>query len=132
MSARILPLPGVQAPTQPITHYLRIGHTGHRQLEPVSAIWAMPCALERVPDHKRTRHFLDTDMAQADRLARQLKELKTGDTKMTKRLVEHRRRVEARRVVLENLYEARGDGAAGASAALRRGAGMVDDRQGVG
>ncbi len=33
MSATILPLPGVRAPIQPITHYLRIGHTGHRQLE---------------------------------------------------------------------------------------------------
>ena len=33
MIAKILPLPGIQAPTQPIAHYLRIGHTGYRQLE---------------------------------------------------------------------------------------------------
>ena len=33
MTAKILPLPGIQAPAQPIAHYLRIGHTGYRELE---------------------------------------------------------------------------------------------------
>ena len=35
--------------------------------------------LERIPDRDRARHFLDTEMARADQLARQVKELKTGD-----------------------------------------------------
>ena len=85
--------------------------------------------LEQVPDHNRTRHFLETDLAYADRLARQVKNLKTGDANLTKRLKEHSGRVEARRRVLENLYEARGDGAARAPAAIRRGVGTVDDRR---
>ena len=40
MSAIILP--GVRAPIQPITHYLRIGHTGHRQLETLQGKGRLP------------------------------------------------------------------------------------------
>ena len=87
-------------------------------------------ALEKVPNHNRTRHFLNIDMAQADRLARQVKELKTGDEKMIGRLTEHSRLVEARRAVLENLQETRGDSAPRAPAAISRGVGAGDDRQG--
>ena len=86
--------------------------------------------LGQVPDQIRTRHFLDTDMAQADRLARQIKELKTGDEELTKRLIKHSRRVEAKRATLENLYAVRGDRAARAPVALFRGIGTTDDSRG--
>ncbi|MBI1777142.1 MAG: hypothetical protein HYR63_17530 [Proteobacteria bacterium] len=28
MNAKMLPLPGIQGPRQPVAHYLRLGHTG--------------------------------------------------------------------------------------------------------
>ena len=84
-------------------------------------------ALEEVPDFSRIRYFRDTDMAQSDRLARQVKELKTGDDELTKRLVEHSLRTEKKRLVLENLYRALGDGAARAPAAMRGNVDAVDD-----
>ena len=87
-------------------------------------------ALEEVPDFSRIRYFLDTDMAQSDRLARQVKELKTGDDELTKRLVEHSLRTEKKRLVLENLYRALGDGAARAPAAMRGNVDAVDDSRG--
>jgi hypothetical protein len=52
-------------------------------------IFGRVAALERLPNLSRTRHFLETDMANADRLARQVKELKTGDEVLTKRLIKH-------------------------------------------
>lgn len=87
-------------------------------------------ALEQIPDRNRTRHFLETDLGQADRLARQVKELKIGDEKMTKRLIRHSHRIEKKRSVLENLYDVRGDGAARAPAAVRRGVENADDNRG--
>jgi hypothetical protein len=86
-------------------------------------------ALEKVPDHNRTRYFLDNDMAEADRLARQVKELKTGNKELTSRLTKHSRRIESMREVLESLFEARGDGVARARATVRRG-GNAQNRQG--
>jgi hypothetical protein len=63
--------------------------------------------LEDVPDQNRVRHFLDNDMAEADRIARQVKELKINDRELTDRLIKHSRRVEAMRSVLDSLAEAR-------------------------
>jgi hypothetical protein len=85
--------------------------------------------LEKIPDHNRTRHFLDNDMAEADRLARQVKDLKTGDKELTNRLIKHSRRMEAMRGVLESLCEARGDGVARARASARRN-GQAQNRRG--
>ena len=85
-------------------------------------------ALEQVPDHNGARRFLDNDMAQADRLARQVKNLKIGNDKLAKRLTDHSRRIEARRTVLESLYEAWGDGAPRAPKAIVRGAGTAQDQ----
>jgi hypothetical protein len=76
--------------------------------------------MERTPDLKRAQHFLDGQMTQADRLARQVKELKTGDIDLTKRLVAHSRRVERLRASLEHLHEKRGDDPRRSPAAVRR------------
>lgn len=42
MSAVILPMPGIRAPTQPIAQYPRVGHTGHPKLEPLQAEGRIP------------------------------------------------------------------------------------------
>lgn len=87
-------------------------------------------ALEQIPDHNRIRHFPDYDMAQADRLARQLKNFKTGDDELTNRLVKHSRRLESKRLALENLYSVRGDSADRALPAINRGMKSMSDSQG--
>jgi hypothetical protein len=76
--------------------------------------------LERVPDLKRTEHFLSNELAQADRLARQIKDIKpleselvprNGQTpaqaaeKLTERLAAWSQRNEKTRSVLENLHQ---------------------------
>ena len=82
-------------------------------------------ALNRVPDLMRTQYFLDKDLAEIDRFARSVKELKPlaselrprkGQTpeqaaeSLTKRLAEHAVRNEKMRVSLENLHVVRGLG----------------------
>jgi hypothetical protein len=74
--------------------------------------------LEKVPDQNRARHFLDVDVAEADRLARQVKELKIGDDDLSARLVKHSRKIEAMRAALENFYEVRGRSSARAPAVI--------------
>lgn len=39
MSAVILPMPGIRAPTQSIAQYPRIGYTDHLKLEPLQAAY---------------------------------------------------------------------------------------------
>lgn len=87
-------------------------------------------SLELVPDLRRIRHFLDTYMAEADRLARQVKNLKIDDKNLTLRLEKHSHLVEMRRTVLENLQEIRGDSPPRAPAAVRRGVETAGDRKG--
>jgi len=129
--AQILALPTVKASAQPVGHFLRLGDTGHRQLADLHAegrfspkrvpdMLSSPKrhsvyqrmhqiqALEVVPDLNRAQHFLDGEMAQADRLARQIKELKTGDAKLDKRMLEHSRRMEKLRSTLEHFHSVRG------------------------
>ena len=80
-------------------------------------------ALGAVPDFKRTDHFLTNDMANADRMARAVKELKPieselrpkdGQTsteaaeKLMAKLSLHARRTEKMRSVLENQHAIRG------------------------
>jgi hypothetical protein len=72
--------------------------------------------LERIPDLNRAQYFLDGDMARADRLARQIKELKTGEAKLNKRMTDHSRRIEKLRSTLEHFHSARGSDAPRASA----------------
>jgi hypothetical protein len=74
--------------------------------------------LEKIPDQNRARHFLDVDMAEADRLARQVKELKIGNAELSARLVTHSRKIEALRAALENFYEVRGRSSARAPAVI--------------
>lgn len=64
--------------------------------------------LERTPDLSRTQHFLDGDMTRADRLARQIKDLKTGDEKLSKRTLAHSHRMEKLRSTLEHFHSLRG------------------------
>ena len=42
MGAMIPPMPGVRAPIQPITRYLRIGQTGYRQLATLQGNGSLP------------------------------------------------------------------------------------------
>jgi hypothetical protein len=65
--------------------------------------------IERVPDLNRVQHFLDGEMARADRLARQIKELKTGDIKLGKKISDHSHRMEKLRATLEHFHETRGE-----------------------
>lgn len=65
--------------------------------------------LERTPDLKRVQHFLDGEMTRIDRAARQVKRLKIGEERMTKRLSEHSSRMERLRETLEHLHEVHGD-----------------------
>lgn len=86
--------------------------------------------LEVIPDQRRAHHFLEGDMATADRQARQIKELKVGDDKMTERLKKHSRRIESLRAGLENLYEDRGAGAPRALPVIRKSR-IADDNESV-
>lgn len=80
-------------------------------------------ALNRVPDLMRPQHFLDKDMAEVDRHARQVKELKPvlselrprkGQTpeqaavSLVKRMADHAFQKEKMRASLENLHSVRG------------------------
>lgn len=88
--------------------------------------------IERIPDLKRERHFLDGEMTDVDRSARQIKELKTGEEAMTKRLVAHSRRLERLRATLEHLHETRGEDHPRSPAAIRSGAAGAFHRRGEG
>ena len=80
-------------------------------------------ALNRVPDLMRTQHFLEKELAEADRFARQVKDLKPvpgeltprpGQTQeqaaesLSMRLAAQARRIEKIRSSLENLHSVRG------------------------
>jgi hypothetical protein len=82
---------------------------------------AQICTLEQTPDLSRSQHFLDVEMTRADRLARQIKELKTGDDLLTKRLTDHSHRMEKLRATLEDFQEARGSNLPRALSIVERG-----------
>ena len=80
-------------------------------------------ALNRIPDLMRASHFIDTELAAADRFSRQVKDLKPvaaelkpkpGQTpeqaveSLMKRIAEHAQRNEKVRSSLENLHSVRG------------------------
>lgn len=64
--------------------------------------------LELLPDERRTRHFLDHDLADVDRQARQIKTLKLSDDGLTMRLQKQSRRMEEIRHTLEHLASLKG------------------------
>jgi hypothetical protein len=64
--------------------------------------------MEKVPDLNRAQHFLDGEMSRADRLARQIKELKV-DERLRSRLSSYSRRMEKLRAALEHFHETRGN-----------------------
>ena len=65
--------------------------------------------IERTPNLNRAQHFLDGEMARADRLARQIKELKLSDDKLSGRMKAHSDRMEKLRSTLEHFHEVRGN-----------------------
>jgi hypothetical protein len=77
-------------------------HTIYQRLSQVSE-------LERIPDLNRAQHFLDGEMTRADRLARQIKDLKTGDDKLSKRMAGYSHRLEKLRSTLEHFHSVRGN-----------------------
>jgi hypothetical protein len=60
-------------------------------------------AISAVPEQRRPQHFLDNDLAQADRTARQVANLKLSNATLTQKMLENSRRLDRMRVVLENL-----------------------------
>jgi hypothetical protein len=64
--------------------------------------------IERRPNLNRAQHFLDGEMARADRLARQIKDLKLSDDKLSSRMKAHSDRMEKLRSTLEYFHEVRG------------------------
>lgn len=85
-------------------------HAAHQLFKSISP-------LEAVPDLRRETQFLDGPMAEADRLARQIKALRPTSTEaeklgvdgesLMKRLEQHSRRLEKLQVMLERLHETR-------------------------
>jgi hypothetical protein len=65
--------------------------------------------LEKIPDLNREQHFLDGEMTRADRLARQVKALKTSDEKLNRRMIAHSHRMEKLRSTLEHFLSIRGN-----------------------
>ena len=64
----------------------------------------MQCdAISALPEPVRAKHFLDKDLTDADRKARQLAKLKLPDEKLSSRLVENANRLDRMRDVLGNL-----------------------------
>lgn len=61
--------------------------------------------LFETPDIHRAQHFLDTDMRNAERKARDLSRLKTGDDKVNKALASGRKRVDTMARMFETLTE---------------------------
>lgn len=60
-------------------------------------------AISAVPEQRRPQHFLNKDLAQADRTARQVSKLKVSDASLAQKMLENSRRLDRMRVVLENL-----------------------------
>lgn len=66
--------------------------------------------LAAVPDRHRIKHFIDSDMRNAERKARDLAQLSTGDEKLDKKLADGRKRIDSLARTFENLAEQpRGD-----------------------
>lgn len=65
-------------------------------------------AISAVPEPVRAKHFLDKDLTETDRKARQLAKLKLADEKLSSRLVENANRLDRMRDVLGNLEKVSG------------------------
>jgi predicted RNase H-like nuclease (RuvC/YqgF family) len=87
-------------------------HAAHQLFKSVSS-------LEAIADLRRETYFLDGPMANADRVARQVKLLRPPQAKaerlqidsdnLMKRFEQYSRRLEKLRAVLDRMHEARGD-----------------------
>lgn len=62
-------------------------------------------SLSAVPELRRTQHFLDTTLSQADRTARQIAKLRLNDEKLIALVNQNASRLDRMRVVLDNLKE---------------------------
>jgi hypothetical protein len=65
--------------------------------------------IEKIPNLNRAQHFLDGEMARADRLARQIKDLNLTDENLASRMRAHGDRMEKLRSTLEHFHEMRGN-----------------------
>jgi hypothetical protein len=65
-------------------------------------------ALANVPEQLRARHFIDSDLAEACRLARQAAKLKVGDSKLSEMLVKNSERLDRVGAVLGDLHQTLG------------------------
>lgn len=83
----------------------------------------------RTPNLNRAKHFLDGEMARADRLARQIKDLKLRDDRLSGRMKKHSDRMERLRSTLEYFHELRGNDGPRALPVIERKA--AQDRRGV-
>ncbi|MGH6946848.1 MAG: hypothetical protein ACREDZ_05930 [Kiloniellales bacterium] len=133
---------------EPIRHYLRLGTSGHRQLEallasgqmPVESVVAEAAAFERqgdlvtareqlmrlskIPESLRARGFLDVDLASAAPTARQAAKLKVADEKLgglLHRTSERMERMERMQAMLEDLHKTVGNAARSATPRRRGG-----------
>jgi len=65
--------------------------------------------IEKIPNLNRAQHFLEGEMARADRLARQIKDLNLTDENLASRMRAHGDRMEKLRSTLEHFHEVRGN-----------------------
>jgi hypothetical protein len=77
--------------------------------------------LSRVPERHRVDHFLDRYLAAADRVARQVARLNTGDDAISASLQQSSLRLDRMRSVLEDLHRTIGDDASRSATPRRRG-----------
>lgn len=97
----------------PKAHYL---HQRSRQISELSG----------VPEKRRARHFLDTDLAEADRTARKAAKLKIGDDGLAEILARSSERLDKMRAVLEDLHRTIGEEASRSATPVRRPASAED------
>ncbi len=72
-------------------------------------------ALSKIPELRRSQHFLDKTLSSADRAARQIAKLRLSDEKLSEALVRNASRIDKMRVVLENLQVTEAIGSRSAS-----------------
>lgn len=144
MNAKIVRFPHAKPPVQPLGHFLPA--RGGRRLisctdpccphglqdmvndprrHAVYQTHAQISELSAIPDLRREQHFLDGRMTDADRRARQVKDLKVSleeasrrgvdVDRLMKRLADHSNQTEKMRQTLEDLHESRGSSASRAT-----------------
>jgi alkylation response protein AidB-like acyl-CoA dehydrogenase len=113
----------------PIGHYIRIGTSAYRQFETLLGAGRMPinsvvveaavCARRSrkgtfrrssIPEAWRSQHFLDHELADANRVAQKAARIRTNDEALRETLLRSGERLERMSLVLEDLQRAIGHG----------------------